>query len=580
MRARSMLVVALAALAVGCPEPRVLPQVVVSLSIAPNDSARARWLRLTALDSDGMPAEGWPMLVGVGDGEGQLQFPLTLTLTPVDRDPTRTWGVEAQLFFTDAEPIDGQDPDRVARANGGYVDGRVIAVDVRLEDTCPNLCGPGQTCYRGDCVGARVDVASDDPSLPTCGACQRGRIASDDCADLPDGTRCGCDSDVCSAGACRIGRPAAYVATAIDSTCATMRDENLALYCWGSNDDSAIALSGAPDADIPTRISTARWESLSLGSTRLGGGGGSAYGCGVAGDELRCWGLNALYRMGPFMLDEVVTTPTAVPGVGPSVSVFTGGAHTCVLLRSGELQCFGYNVHGQLGRGTTVHTESDAASVPHPEGRAWVEADLGHEFTCALDDDGAVYCWGNNDCLELGTPIGADSLSPSLVPRLMDPTNGTTLRALQITTGAFHTCARYDDGSIWCWGANGFGNLGVVSSTDKSQPVRVELDDARYLNCGSSTCCAMGADDQLACWGKNDAGQVGTGVAFSSQRTPTPIGSATGWIRYDNGASHSCAVRADGAVFCWGANDRGQLGLGHREERWSPTRVCIPTPTP
>ncbi|MGE0787305.1 MAG: RCC1 domain-containing protein [Sandaracinaceae bacterium] len=577
------LLVGLAMLA-GCKEPRVLPEVEVILEVDSADLASARWLRISVFRDDVDDPLIEQRIIGIGSAPDQIGFPESVYLTPEGGDSSRSWGIEAELFFSEESPTPDQVPDRRARAFGNYAPGRVVPLHLALSDACPLACGEGQTCYGGECVGARFDVRGADPGEPICGTCTRASVREADCDLVNDNEPCGCPGDVCIAGACQIASSVNDLAAAVDSTCATVRSSSVdrGLYCWGSNDASAIGLPGVVDADTPTLVDGARFAYIDLGGTRLGNGSGEAYGCGVVGSELRCWGANsANLRLGPSPGE--LTAPTPIDVVDSAAEVSLGGAHVCVLQSDGNVACLGRNAEGQLGiggplGGPAVGRPGVVAAAPTPP---WTRLALGHEFSCALDSGGVRACWGKNDLGQLGISTAEPEVFPiAAMPSPRGP-------VAEIAAGAFHACARYENGEIECWGGNGFGNGGMGTTRDAGVPQLVDLQSdgqpvlAQHLFCHTSNCCAVARDDgedgYLYCWGRNENGQVGNGtIAAGGQFTPTRLAVRPGWRGYSAGRGHSCAVRTTGDVYCWGANDRGQLGLGHRERRLRPTRVCIP----
>jgi alpha-tubulin suppressor-like RCC1 family protein len=238
-------------------------------------------------------------------------------------------------------------------------------------------------------------------------------------------------------------------------------------------------------------------------------------------------------------------------------AISTSRNHTCALLASGTEKCWGYNFFGQLGDETTTNRSIPVIVLGIDE--AVAISNRGDEFSCALIVDGTVKCWGRNFEGELGNGSTTDSRSPVRVGQLTN--------AVAITTGTQHTCALLANGTAKCWGDNGEGQLGDGTTTDRHTAVSVgdftrTLSNAVAISAGTFFTCALVADGSAKCWGDNSHGQIGT---VTSTTGPLVLEGVSGSITARDvaaGRSHTCAVRANGTVSCWGNNDSGQLGIG------------------
>jgi alpha-tubulin suppressor-like RCC1 family protein len=180
----------------------------------------------------------------------------------------------------------------------------------------------------------------------------------------------------------------------------------------------------------------------------------------------------------------------------------------------------------------------------------------GTAHTCALSVNGTALCWGANGSGRLGDGTTADRYTPVAVTGLTS--------AVAIATGTAHTCVLRADGTARCWGSNGSGRLGdTTTDLDRLVPVAVRgLTNAVAIAAGFAHSCAILAEGATSCWGSNSRGQLGNGTASDSP-TPTTVAGGAGSVvarAVAAGASHSCAVRADGTAACWGDNRLGQLG--------------------
>ena len=299
----------------------------------------------------------------------------------------------------------------------------------------------------------------------------------------------------------------------------------------------------------------------------------------VAGDEfacallrdgtVTCWGLGESGQLGDGTFTQYSTVPVAVSGLASAVGLGSGYAHACALLADGTLRCWGGNIHGQLGNGTTADPTSgppgSAVIVAVTGIASAVAVTTGAFHTCAVLSDGAVRCWGLNDQGQLGDGTITSSSTPAAV-------NGLT-SAAAIAGGGAHTCALLRDRTVRCWGDNEFGQLGDGTTERGYLPVQVAgLTNAVALTAGWRHTCALLADGTARCWGQNAFGQLGDGTIASSA-VPVPVSGITGAAALTGGWwHHSCALLGDGTVKCWGANDWGQLGNG--------TTSTTPTTTP
>ena len=293
---------------------------------------------------------------------------------------------------------------------------------------------------------------------------------------------------------------------------------------------------------------------------------GGTHTCAVRSDgSLWCWGSNIEGQLG----DGTAGSPTNGPvRAGNSTwnwkLVTTGHDHTCAIRRDGTLWCWGSNSYGQLGNGA-----ADPAAVPTPTqvaGEGWTAVRASSSFTCGVRGDGSLWCWGKNESGNLGN--GSTDNSP--VPVEVVGTNWVSL-----AVGDAHACGIQGDRSLWCWGANGRGQLGNGSTAGSATPVQV--GDASWSNVttdvtsGAAHTCGLRLDNSLWCWGANDDGALGNGSTTDSS-VPVKVGSES-WMSESGGSSYTCGVQGDATLWCWGLNDTAQLGDWTLQNRLSPVRI-------
>ena len=260
--------------------------------------------------------------------------------------------------------------------------------------------------------------------------------------------------------------------------------------------------------------------------------------------------------------------PTELTNVS---KVVTGDSHTCALTHDGLVFCWGMNSHGQIGQ-----TQNwGFYPTPVPVGELSPASDLvaGNNHTCALTHEGSddkVFCWGDNSSGQVGlNPIGGLTFTPQQVQGVDYPA--------ALAAGSSHTCARQAGGTMVCWGANTWGQLGDSSTTTATaSPVTVlGLTGLLQISAGGSTTCATTTAFDAYCWGMNTSGQVGNNTTTEA-RSPVRVYDSFLANYITTGGDHTCAIGSSGGnfgVFCWGSNDFGQLGVGET----NPAMIPIPT---
>lgn len=244
--------------------------------------------------------------------------------------------------------------------------------------------------------------------------------------------------------------------------------------------------------------------------------------------------------------------------LGNAVKVATGRYHSCALLKSGYVECWGDNAYGQLGDRTTI-SRSLAAAVEGISNA--IDISAGGDHTCALTSAGEVKCWGNNDVGQSGRDPA--SVSYVRIPQLVVPSD-----AIAITSGYKHNCALYSSQQAKCWGDDSEYQLADNSGSNNQYiPVAMRLAytftviSAGYHN----TCGIRTGDGSIVCWG---GGFLGDGrsrrypsdpvnVQFETTKTPV-VGAVALSVSLDN----SCATLLNGELWCWGNNSNGEVGDG------------------
>ena len=195
----------------------------------------------------------------------------------------------------------------------------------------------------------------------------------------------------------------------------------------------------------------------------------------------------------------------------------------------------------------------------------------GDSHACTLGSAGSVRCWGYNGYGELGDGTTTTRRSAVMVNGLGAGSGVTALAA-----GGIHTCALKGDGAVLCWGRNGEGQLGDNSTTQRLQPTAVNGlaagSDVIALTAGGYHTCALKSDGAVLCWGDNGAGQLGVSTTAGPLPQAVVVGGITA-ASLSVGTGHACAVRGDGVTMCWGDDSDGEYGSGVISPAMGPTPV-------
>ena len=326
-----------------------------------------------------------------------------------------------------------------------------------------------------------------------------------------------------------------------------------------------IAAAGCrEDAESPSGPSAE--PSPSVASIRAGGfiqlSGGDSHTCGLSSENRAyCWGYGLL---GDGQDYHLAANPAAVTGSLTFRQVSAGTDHFCGITTDRRAYCWGGNFSGQLGDGTT---EDRRAPVAVAGGLQFRSIEAGFFHTCGVTyPDNLAYCWGSNIRGKLGDGSTNDRTTPVAV------TGGHRFR--HITTGWDHTCGVTTASEAYCWGSNMEGQVGDGSALNRRQrPVRVAgSHEFKLLDAGAYFTCGVTTDGAAYCWGQGEFGQMGDGD-FAERRTPVAVGGGVLFDRLTAGYSHACAETESNALYCWGNNIYGMVGDGSDATRTTPVEV-------
>jgi alpha-tubulin suppressor-like RCC1 family protein len=311
--------------------------------------------------------------------------------------------------------------------------------------------------------------------------------------------------------------------------------------CWGHNLFGSLGNGSTTSTGTPVSV-----LGLTSGATAIASGGFHSCAITSAGG-VKCWGYNAQGELGDGSKANS-STPVDVQGLSSGVAaIAVGGFHACAITTGGAVKCWG-NGYGPV-----------PASVPGlSSGVTAIAAGAGH--TCAITSLGGAKCWGG----AIGGALGNGTLSP---PYSSTPVNvsGLASGVIAMAAGNGYSCAVNDSGAVKCWGTGEHGDLGNGSMAGSLVPVNVlglatgvagiSAGDAYHV-------CALTVGGGVKCWGNNITSELGDGTNTDSAKPVDVIGLASGAVAVAANDTHSCALMADGKVKCWGDNSFGALGTG------------------
>jgi len=337
------------------------------------------------------------------------------------------------------------------------------------------------------------------------------------------------------------------------------------LWCWGHNFDGRLGL-GVGELDL-SYLGTPERVPVLLDVVDVDVGAANI--CALRSDgSATCAGAtSSLGRPTPSGEPTLIhATVEGIDGVqARAIDISVGASHACVALDTGELRCWGQNDDGQLGDGTTDPSPDAPVTVVDFDGvaRSAIAVVAGESHSCALEDTGAVWCWGDNFRSQLG--VDPATTTSSATPVQVASLDGVANTVTKISGARRHACALTDDGRVLCWGDGSHLQLGGPNNVNTHVPVQVEEIDgvsrvATDVSAGFGHGCAQFDDGTAACWGINFSGQHADGTTSTNFQPVLGVDSSTPAREVVAGVADTCLVMADGELRCVGAN--GALGIG------------------
>jgi alpha-tubulin suppressor-like RCC1 family protein len=352
-----------------------------------------------------------------------------------------------------------------------------------------------------------------------------------------------------------------------------LRNDGL-VFCWGDNRFGNLGNGSLVGTSRALEVSgSTRFTHLEVGDANA---------CGLtASGAAYCWGDNSSGQLGTGTVGGNSTVPVAVSGGLQFQQLSIGLRSICGVATDGTTYCWGSNIFAQLGNGAIGGNVSAPQPVASSNSLGFVEVSPGFFNSCALTASGALYCWGGN-----GPRFGNGVSSPqSLVPT----PSGSGMTFQSVDMGNEYVCARTAANDGFCWGVQNFGQAGVGNFSQLLSPTPIvgtfkfSALDAHHSNSFIAFTCGLDTVGRAFCWGANDKGQLGSpGVStctfgslppFNCSSRPRQVPDGRRYVGLGTGLDHSCAVEVGGEVYCWGDNVAGQLGNGGNTPSSRPVRV-------
>lgn len=402
------------------------------------------------------------------------------------------------------------------------------------------------------------------------------------------------------------GLGAVQISASAETTCARFAD--LSVKCWGMG--YRRPSGGQQVWNTPVRVAIGATRDVAVGGSWFYG-----HSCAVTKGRVWCWGANRGGQLGNGS-HRGSATPVRVKGIKNAKSVTSGAGHSCAVLRDGRMKCWGRNGQGQLGIGSRQWRLFGVATARPVRGlRNVISASAGGAHTCALLKSGRVMCWGENYEGAIGQGKAKRALAPRPLPgvsravqvssgdifTVVRLANGDVMRvgytffkeveqglwrdiytrvpeavpgihdAVDLSTGGF-ACVRRSSGAVSCWGD--IVREYATKELHTGKPVTIAgWRNVRDVAVGIEFACAALRDGRVQCFGSGWLGQLGNGASVSSRLVQVPVYELRGVRSVSAGGGAACAVSKSGGTYCWGDNSTGQLGVPRL--RWDYRPVVV-----
>jgi len=257
-------------------------------------------------------------------------------------------------------------------------------------------------------------------------------------------------------------------------------------------------------------------------------------------------------------------------------SIAAGSMHACDVASGGFVWCWGQNgKDGRIGSATLADNAMSATPILVPNtgytALRFTQLSSFGTHTCGVTTDDRAYCWGNNGWGQIGSTA---SNNPSFTPVSVS----SSIAFRQVSVGSDHTCGVATDGHAYCWGHNDWREFAANAPGSSPTPVAVVADMTfSSITAGSGFTCGVATAGSAYCWGESGWGQLGDGSKISYGNTfsmaPVPVAAAGGFSAIDGANEFSCGLNASSRILCWGSNG-GRLGNGGTTETSTPVQIA------
>ena len=301
--------------------------------------------------------------------------------------------------------------------------------------------------------------------------------------------------------------------------------------------------------------------------------GGLAHSCALAPNGAAlCWGENDNGRLGTgSAANEPV--PLLVDTDLLFAEIRAGEDYTCA--RSGnDIYCWGASDTGRLGISGSGDLATPGARVDGNE--LYIQVSVYSNHACGVTDQSDIYCWGEGTEGKLGNNV--DVLERASPTKVADPAGQNNFKWKSVAAGGDHTCAIAQNDDTYCWGRGDDGQLGNNTTTDSLRPVSVDkssIGNAQFASIasGHKVSCGITAAGVAYCWGQNNRGQVGNGSGTMEFSQPQLVAGSHTFSAISGGQEHMCGFTPTNEMYCWGRNNDGELGIGNGTDSSSPALV-------
>jgi len=331
------------------------------------------------------------------------------------------------------------------------------------------------------------------------------------------------------------------------------------LWVWGFNIDGQLGnnQSGTPatrGAPVTTFAGGTNWKSVSTGG-RQGGGPTAAI---KTDGSLWTWGRNNNGQLGTNNTTARSTPVTTFAGGNDWKQISCGYEHVSAIKTDGTLWIWGNGGQGRLGTNDTTNRATPVTTFAG--GNNWKSVACGPNHSAAIKTDGSLWTWGWNNSGQLGTNDGTQRNTP--VTTFAGGNNWKSVASGGYGNQFAHTVALKTDGSLWTWGFNSQGQLGVNDTNNRTTPVTTFAggNNWKSVDCGDRHVVALKTDGSLWTWGRNNSGQLGTNNTTARSTPVTTFAGGTNWKQISCGANIAAAIKTDGTLWTWGEGFHGQVG--------------------